>query len=192
MNFHSEGYAFDLLLSCHTQDTVKPSCGSSFKLNGKVNDSVDKNELVYIAAAPAHRTASFSGSGLPFYSPQQAFDSTPNQGTTHVNDDGSFEIEINHPNSYYINLGSVLVLPKVYFSYYSNGLRKQFDIVLGDSIPYRMLSYPSTQTNPRKDAMFYNNMWSLPVRTQEEILYASAYPSENKMYPNFWGGKPAV
>ena len=35
-------------------------------IKGKINDSVDNDELLYLAASPAGNLTSFSGSGLPY------------------------------------------------------------------------------------------------------------------------------
>ena len=44
---------------------------------------------------------------------------------------------------------------------------------------------------PRKCPLFYHNP-RLTVRSQEQILRDSGYPSENKMPDDFWGKRPPV
>ena len=54
-----------------------------------------------------------------------------------------------------------------------------------------MLTYPQTPiTISRESPKFYDGGFQMPIRTQEQILRDSAYPSNNKMPKNFWGLKP--
>jgi len=161
-------------------------------IRGHIGEHVKNGEMFYIAASPPDLHASYTGSGLPFASPTQAFDGTPNKGTTQLSAGNLFEIVISYPNSYYAGLGTVLVPPTVYL-YYNNGYaEKIITIKLSQGIPYRMLTYPMSETAPRQGPSFYDGMWELPVRTQEQILRDSAYPAQNHMHSNFWGLKPPV
>ena len=157
------------------------------RITGKIMDSVQNGRISYTASAPPDFHASFTGSGLPFANPSMAFGGSPNNGEMEVGSQNKFDITITMPNSFYSGLGTVLVTPSLFIRYNDNSV---ITIELGNGIPYRMLTYPSTTTAPRKSAMFYDGTWELPVRTQEQILRDSAYPSTDKMHSNFWGLKP--
>lgn len=159
---------------------------------GKINEVVKNNTVYYAAANPPDYRATYTGSGLPFANQSQAFENSPNRGSV-VLINNTFEIKLMYPNSYYIGLGSVLVPPSVQLEYETiDGKQRTVTIKLSDGVPYRMLTYPSSYTLPRKDSMFYSFGWKMPVRTQEQILRDSAYPSINKMSGNFWGLKPPL
>lgn len=166
--------------------------GEIVTLRGKINDTIKGHTIRYMAASPADRRMSFSGSGLPYSSPQMAFGNSPSRGDIEPGVENSFEIEFEMPNSYYTNLGTNLICPSVYLKY-ENGIETvTINIELTDPIPYRMLTYPSRYTLARTNADFYQNILPLPVRTQEQILRDSAYPSKNMMHSNFWGSRPPV
>ena len=155
---------------------------------GKITEPVDSDEVRYIAANPPDYRATFTGSGLPFANQDQAFDNTPNTGYVKLVD-GTFEIHLMYPNSYYIGLGTVMIPPTVYLLYKNrDGVDRRVSIVLSEGIPYRTLTYPSQRGN----VGFYEGGWRLPVRTQEEVLRDSRYPSTNYTSPNFWGLKPRM
>lgn len=159
-------------------------------VKGVLNDSVIDNELRYIAAGPADRRASFAGSGLPFHSEKQAFDNTPNRGVVQLNGK-SFEIPLLFPNAYYIEVGNKLVPPSLYLHYTdARGDDRTITIKLGDAIPYRLIDYPCQQ---HPTANFYHaHHHNLPVRSQEQVLRDSRYPSANKTAEDFWGLKPSL
>lgn len=164
-------------------------------LNVTLKEPVDDGMIRYIAAAPADHHASYSGSGLPFPNASHAFYGTPNRGEVRVHPvENTTTLRVRMPNSYYAGLGTVRIPPKVYLTYTTNGKKRTIDVQLSEGIPYRSLTYPMVETPawPRKDAMFYSGGWELPVRTQEQVLRDSAYPSENKMHSKFWGLKPPM
>jgi len=159
---------------------------------GKINEPVMEDVIRYVAASPPDYRFTFTGSGLPFANQDQAFYNTPNRGLVKLVDN-TFEIKLMFPNSYYSGLGTVIIPPTLYVSYVdTQGNEKEVSIKLSEGIPYRMLSYPIQHTAPRKDAMFYSTGWALPVRTQEQVLRDSAYPSMNRMSEDFWGLKPPL
>ena len=164
------------------------------KIKGILKESVAQpRKLHYVAAAPPDYRASYTGSGLPFANQSQAFYATPNYGDVEVSSDGEFEFDVMYPNSYYIGLGTVIVPPTVYVEYKTvSGETRNISIKVDNGIPYRMLTYPMQYTRARKDATFYKDGWSMPVRTQEQVLRDSAYPSTNNMADNFWGLKPPM
>jgi hypothetical protein len=159
-------------------------------IEGKINDTVKDGKINYIAAAGPDRRATFTGSGLPFKDQIQAFDNTPNIGELQLTSGNRFTIPLITPNSYMVGLGSVQVPPTLYIYYTrSDGNENMISIKVSEPIPYRLLTYP-TYPRPRIDASFYDTQFELIPKTQEQILYDSAYPSTRKTYENFWGKRP--
>lgn len=145
----------------------------------------DGGIVEYIAAAPVERRASYTGSGLPYASASMAFENTPNKGTASIVN-GYVKVTLRCPNSYYVGLGTVLVPPTLYLTYYVAGVHKQSNVLIGKGIPYRSLTYPAS----RSQASFYDNIQRLPVRSQEQVLRDSAFPEHAAV--DFWGLKPAL
>lgn len=111
-----------------------------YTIRGKFTTSGSKN-VRFTAAAPADLRLSYSGSGLPFANPEQAFDGTPNQGEFQSNPDGSFEFQIWSPNSYYTCQGVNLIDPHVTITAEGPGLSlRKYNLKLGPAIPNRSLS----------------------------------------------------
>lgn len=152
----------------------------------RLADRPDGDRVKWIAAAPADYQSSFSGSGLPYVDAQQAFYNTPNHGVATVQKDGTVVIDLLSPNSYYVGLGTVRIQPTVHLTYSSGGRTVRTSVSIGRGIPFRSLTYQST----RKDATFYAPE-QRAIRSQYDILCASAYPSTNQEPADFWGGKPA-
>ena len=159
---------------------------------GTLKEAAKNDAIYYFAANPPDYRATYTGSGLPFANQAQAFENTPNKGKVAIVN-GTFEIQLMYPNSYYIGLGTVIVPPSLFLEYETmQGVSRTVTIKLSDGIPYRLLTYPMQNTMARKDAMFYSHGWKLPVRSQEQVLRDSAYPTVNKMHANFWGLKPPL
>lgn len=160
-------------------------------LRGAIKDTVTDGHVRFVAAAPMDRRASFSGSGLPFANAQQAFENTPNKGDIQLQMNNHFEIMLESiPNSYYAGLGTVLIPPSVFIMYHNGSEIIKLSIQVAEPVAYRMLTYPMSSTFSRKSAAFYAGGYELPVRTQEQILMDSAYPSDGLMQKNFWGLRP--
>ncbi len=164
---------------------------SDMRVRVNLDDFVDNGVIYYVAAAPPDYRTSYTGSGLPYASPEQAFQGTPNRGKVQVQGNAA-TINLLYPNSFYIGLGTVIVPPTLYLYYKVGGQNKETAIKLSDGVPYRFLTYPMKFTQPRNGAHFYDGMYHLPVRTQEQILRDGGYPAVNKMAKNFWGLKPPV
>ncbi len=161
-------------------------------VKGTMTEPVENGQIRYLAASPADRRASYSGSGFPFHNAEQAFLESPNKGVVDLIGN-TFEIPLLFPNSYYIQLGRELIPPTLFVYYNNQSVEKRIvEIKLSDPIPYRLLGYPAQFTLPRKGADFYHAHHNLPVRSQEQVLRDSAYPSVNKMNEDFWGLKPAL
>lgn len=144
----------------------------------------------YWAASPADLGISFSGSGMPWANEEMAFKHTPNKGVMPLQN-GRWALKIRRPNAYYRHLGKTYVPPTVYFCFINSQGQKQgpiHKIKLGDGIPFRSLNWRMRDWNA--GSLFYTNSRMPLVRTQEQILYDSAYPKVNKMPTNFWGLRP--
>lgn len=153
-------------------------------ITGSIVTDKENAELIYWAPTPANHGSSFSGSGLPYPNPEVAYDRTPNVGKVPLNSKGQFAIRIKYPNAYYSALGTGYIPPIINLKVC--GEDKTTTIKIDDGIPFRSLTYIKPHT-----VESYSVSPKL-VRTQEEILRSSAYPSENKMPENFWGMKPPL
>ena len=158
-----------------------------FEVQLTLPHSPDNGVIEYVAAAPPDYRSSYAGSALPFASPRQAFELSPNCGTVQVQGNQAY-LRIQFPNSYYTGLGTIVVPPTVYIRYMHGGRQQRTTVKLSQGVPYRALAPPPLRTG----AEFYDNIWDLPVRSQEHILLDSAYPRTNTEAPDFWGLKPAV
>jgi len=157
-------------------------------ITGMVKNNDPDAVVMYWAAAPPHRNYSFSGSGMPYARPEQAFDRSPNVGAVKT-DNGRFTIKLDYPSAYYTNLGSLYVPPQVHLKICNTS---GYDtVVLGEGMPYRTLTHPAPPTkNPRLGPEFYVSNLPLPIRGQETILRSAGYPKTYTMDDNFWGMKP--
>jgi hypothetical protein len=144
----------------------------------------------YMAAAPTDRRYAFSGSGLPYAGASQALEGgAAYRGQVEAQADGVVEIPLPNgvPNAYYIRLGSVKVPPTLHVEYASaEGARYMGAVQLANAVPFRSLTYPLQ----RRDASFYDQE-ATQVRSQEQILYDSAYPRLDQEPADFWGARPA-
>jgi hypothetical protein len=138
----------------------------------------------YIAARPAERRTSYTGSAMPYANYAQAFEGTPNKGE-HLIMDGFVTVNISRPNAFYTCLGRVRVPPTLYIRFKSDGAWKEYAMKLSNGAVHKRLSHPSS----RRDAMFYKSLSELPVRSQERILRDS---SQSHAAQSFWGLKPPV
>jgi hypothetical protein len=159
-------------------------------VKGKIKKSILKNNstLLYWAANPVQRGIS-PGSAYPYANMEQAFDRSPNIGEVPIIHN-HFEIELIYPSGYYTGLGSILVHPALYIKLKGSGSLFS-TIKLGESYPFRTLTYPSDPNKNQRDGPMFYHQKGLPIRSQEAILRASAYPKHFYTPPNFWGLKPA-
>jgi hypothetical protein len=165
----------------------------NIEITGKLKIPKKNAKVIYWAANPPDFNVSFSGSGLPYPSPEIAFQNTKNVGAV-TTTDGVFKIKLYYPSAYYVALGSLYVPPHIHLKICEPGYDKYFSVKIGAGIPYRTLTHPAPPSlNPRVDPTFYNNE-QLTVRSQEQILRDSAYPEYNTIPPeipsNFWGKRP--
>ena len=166
---------------------------TAFLIRLPPGEAVDDNYIEFVAASPAEAKSSFSGSALPFTNACQAFYRTPNRGRAVLVRDNVFQVDLFMPNSYYTGLGTVEVLPTVHIRYRSYGRDRRRHIQIGPHIPFRSLTFPPAGKLKRSIGLYDADYpW---VRSQEQILLASAYPQKNnaKNVPepdNFWGTRP--
>ncbi len=154
--------------------------------------AIDAGTLRWQAAVPNDRRASYTGSGLPHANSTMAFDGTPLFGSIDVSvARGGFSFIVHEiPGSFYDFCGTVLVPPSIKFTWSERGQDRAQWLQVAEPISYRTNTYPNLRTGAR----FYDNVWGLPVRSQEDILRSAAYPKDAHaaMPPNHWGLKPAL
>ena len=155
----------------------------------------DGTTVKYIAAAPAERRSSFTGSGLPFANERQAFSNTPNTGEV---PGGSHQLKITlqgAPNAYYAGLGTLLIPPHLRVEYVDeSGILRRGAVSLANvvGIPFRTNTYQRMRTGPE----FYS-VPDMLARSQPMILRASAFPENAAVasavaanLTDFWRGRP--
>ena len=165
-------------LACKTKMSARP-----ILVKGRIGPPVE-GRVEYTAAAPPDSRTSFSGSGLPFANPEQAFGNTPNRGFFEVGPSQTFEIHMLEVNSFYENFDD-LIGPSIYIRYTSHGSVVTEHVKLGEPIAHRLLTYPAERTS----ALFYL-VPEQPVRTQEQILYDGEYSW--KPGHTFWEKRPPI
>lgn len=170
--------------SCH--GVLIKKCHNKIKIMGEFKNKESNNTVMYWAGNPVQSSHSFSGSGLPYSSPTQAYDRSINVGAVSCNS-GKFEFTIKTPNSYYVNHGTQLIPPHVHIRVLDSNQNKieQFMIKLGEPLKGKLLHFP-----PNRTPEFYNNRDKLPFRSQEQILRDSSFQAAQKSC-SFWGLKPA-
>lgn len=170
------------------EGVVEDKGSGEFSVSGKTS-APNGSMILFWAANPPNYNTSYAGSGIPYPNPEVAFDHTPNKGAVRVKN-GRFQFFIRYPSSFYAGLGTYYVEPHVYYKVCDGGGEesKVHTIRVGNGIPFRMLTYPPPpNTAPRRNVNFYAGRDLLPVRTQEQILRDSGYPTKDVMPKNFWG-----
>ena len=188
-----EGWRSKFFNKSMCEGIIENKGDGNIQITGKLKIPRRTAKVVYWAANPPDFNVSFSGSGLPYPSPEIAFQNTKNVGSV-MAQDGVFKINLFYPSAYYVALGSLYIPPHVHLKICEEGYDKYFSVKIGAGIPYRTLTHPAPPSlNPRVDATFYNND-QMTVRSQEQILRDSAYPDFNTIPPeiptNFWGKRP--
>ncbi len=188
---HPQNQNFSVL-DCHGT-IIYHNC-DEVTVQGKIEGTVTAARIRYRAANPIDKRSSLSGSGLPFVNAQQAFENSPNIEEIELNTHNTFSIDLLMPNSYYIGLGTVLVPPSLFIDYHNGSERQTLSIVLNNPLPYKSLTYPISKDHASRSSSLFYDVSRLPSRSQEEILYDSAYPCAEPMHKalpvNFWGAKP--
>ena len=126
--------------------TVKNTTNPNYVVKGIVPAGISPNTKVnFWAASPPDRMTTFAGSGLPFPNPEMAFENTPNKGAVRAVG-GAFQISVQFPNSFYVNMGKTLLPPHVLVKF-CDPRSEVKAIVIGDPIPNRSLtSLPGNYT----------------------------------------------
>ena len=81
-------------------------------IKGVVLNSARYESMQLLAASPATRGVSYSGSALPFPCSQIAFDGSPN--VADVSENGVFDVVFEYPNSYYTHDAFTKVVSSVF------------------------------------------------------------------------------
>ena len=160
------------------------------QITGIFNDIADNNTIYFVAPNPPDYRQSFSGSGLPFFSREQAFQNTPNKIRYLLQNDNTIQFNMLMPNAFYDNLGNNIVTPHITMNYKRNNIDVEHIIKLDNGIPFRTLTYPDSRTSLRQNATFYHN--ELPVRSQEQIIKDSQFNMQQSDSRSFWGLKPPM
>jgi hypothetical protein len=185
MEYNTHQYAVGKVVMDISVSKDRQDC----QVSGFINENVLNNKLFYDVAAPANNTFSYSGSGLPWPNQELAF-SAKNVGavllleSTPNGEKNKFTIRFKMPNSYYTDLGTVLVEPELYISYNNGFVDKQHVVHLWRGIAHRTLTY----SKERKNCLYYAT--ELPVRDQETILRDSKYNIDKD--DNDWMLRPRV
>lgn len=156
----------------------------NYIVKGYLKNNSSSNKLMFWAANPPTRGLSFAGSGMPYPNPETAFENTPNRGIVNLNG-GYFEFSVHFPNAFYTHLGSNYIQPTVFIQICGDDAVHK--IPLGDGIPFRLLTYPTSYWKDR--AEFFLGRETLPQRTQEQVLRDKAFPTNRpfQAVKNFWG-----
>jgi hypothetical protein len=179
-------------LSVYKNSEFPPENGD-FLIRGRLKGSlvVQSGFIKFWAANPADYGCSFYGSGLPYPNEEVAYENTINKGVVPI-EGNEFTFNVYYPNSYYRNMGTVLVPPTIKIVVVNGDnerLSPIFEVKIGEGIPYRTLDFTPLR-NWSKGPLFYQN---IPlITTQEKILINSAYPKNNHIPSNFWGFKPPM
>jgi hypothetical protein len=141
-----------------------------------IDASIDHTKpMKFIAAAPFDRRYSYSGSGLPFTTYKQAFDSTPNQGVVESSSSSSYQIRLKDmPNSFYVNGMKSLVPPTLYLDFTDpKGEAREHCVKLCRPLPGKRMHF-SAARNALGPA-YYRDPLFRSVKSQEEILMKKAH-----------------
>lgn len=168
-------------------DSLKLSINGKFKQPVVDAAADDAPHIEFVGAAPPNKMTSTSGSHLPFSSAEQAYFNTPNRGTAKIVDGARFQLDVWLPNAYYVECGTIYIPPTIFIKF---GKDKYANITILDEIPFKTLTYHPLRK--KHHVWLYSTQFSLPVRSQNSILYSSAYPENYGTYENFFGLKPPL
>jgi hypothetical protein len=139
----------------------------NFAVTLRVDANVDDGKIYYLAAHPADRMASFTGSGLPSPTIDIALRDSPNKGTAEADAIGNYVINMMYPNTYYH--GKQVVPPTLHVFYYVNGTGTVQGVPLGPRIPARDVVTQVTSPD------YYADQFNRPVQSSERIFAAKGY-----------------
>lgn len=192
----------------------------------RVSPPPDGGRIEWVAAAPPERRASAEGSCLPFADERMAFEGSAamrgvatarehGAGGAGGHEEGEPYASVVHyavrlratPNAFYAGLGTRRVPPSVFVSFEHGGRTYRGSAQVADGVPFRSLTYPAIRADASA-SIYRPSPAQAEVRSQEEILRASAFPSDGAP-PSFglplnlpaaapgtpaafWGGKPPL
>ena len=135
MDLEREGWRSKFFNKELCEGVIENKGDGNIEITGKLKIAKNKAKVVYWAANPPDFNVSFSGSGLPYPSPEMAFQNTKNIGAVTA-EDGIFKIRLFYPSAYYVALGSLYVPPHVHLKICEEGYNKYFSIKIGAGVPY--------------------------------------------------------
>jgi hypothetical protein len=130
---------------------------------------IDNDLIFYEAAGPPDRITSFTSSALPFHNKEQAFYNSPNIGQIKLDQEKKGMIRLYFPNTYYEDLGNILVTPHVKISFSINHEQYSLIVKLSDGVPNRSLYSDGRTTTTTTTTT------STLVDTQERMLKSKRY-----------------
>jgi hypothetical protein len=144
----------------------------------------------WVAAPGVDRMTTFTGSGLPFASPQQALQGTTNRGTVRLDPRNECTITLHEiPNAFRDTTGRILVPPTVFVGYHLAGHAQPTAqaVPLLPPLKYRDIVHRC------KGPLCYAGAWeNLPIRTQETVLLQSAWDPRERSAVFDFGLKPPM
>lgn len=143
-------------------------------VKGRASPLPDDMQVRWISAAPPDRRTSFSGSGLPFSSQDQAYHSAQT-GVAQVDPSGAYTISLQVPNSYHVRSSEHPVPPQVVIEWFHKG--RSYTETIGvehGTEPSRSLRSPCSD---------YRASFS-DVRTQEDYLRTLKYSGPDGESPH--------
>lgn len=121
-----------------------------YHIRGVLKSRDSSVTMGYYAAAPLHRNYSYSGSALPFATPEMAYENSPNKGQGVIGVDGIFAFDLWEPSAFYVVRGKILMRPHVHI--HLSDRDKVYHMELNEPVPNRSLtSLPDrpNRTEPR-------------------------------------------
>jgi hypothetical protein len=136
------------------------------KITGMIHNRLLYKNVLLIAPNSINRTASYSGTGLPFPCADIAFENSPN--VYEVDTTGMIDIVFTYPNSYYTVANKKKIISSVFAVFESNdGTHKFIRLQLKDIYPLRTLVNRESRNGPE----FYEIKHEiLDVNTAELVL----------------------
>jgi hypothetical protein len=140
------------------------------KLTGLVPNRMYYKNVFLIAPNSASKTASYSGTGLPFPCADIAFEGSPN--IYEVDSSGTIDTVFSYPNSYYTVANKKKINSSVFAIIETTDGQQQFvRFELKDIYPLRTLVNRETRTGPEFYALKHE---ILPVDTADVVMRAYA------------------
>jgi hypothetical protein len=135
------------------------------KITGSIDDRHKYKNVLLVAPNTFDKSASYSGTGLPFPCADIAFQNTKN---VHLIKLGNFDTIFEYPNSYYSVANKKKIISSIFFVLESHDNHREFvRFELKDLYPLRTLVNRESRTSPE----FYSKKYDLlPIDTSENIM----------------------